>query len=259
MEKMEPNYRRIEKRIAASEDCFLMLDFDGTLAPIAETPEKATLPESTRRLIDDCRAKMPVAIISGRSLEDLKRKVALEKLTYAGSHGMEWELDGKIGRFKVPAEILGEIQSVKNALTKLTPEFQGMLLEDKKMSLAIHYRLVRPIELEDFQRRVLETLCPLLDKGFEVIGGKKVFELRPKIDWDKGRFAEFALSELEHALGKRLLPLYIGDDTTDEDVFKRLPKAITIRVGKKAGSAAKYYLEDQSQVDRFLEWILGKT
>lgn len=255
MKNLELHYEDVEKKIAESDGCLLMLDFDGTLSPIASTPDKAILPKSTQRILKALTSHLPVAIVSGRLLDDIRKRVESHELIYAGSHGMEWQIHGQIGHVTIPKETLEMLQTAKLGLAKLPSEFPGMLLEDKRLSLAIHYRLIRPSQAKAFRTRVMETIRPFLKNDLELIEGKKVFELRPEMNWTKGHFAEFIVRHLEQGDHKRLLPIYVGDDTTDEDAFKRLRNGVTVRVGKKFGSAADYYLKDQGMIDHFLNWI----
>ena len=239
-----------------ADGCVLMLDFDGTLSPIAETPAKAHLSAKTKGLLAECSDRTDVVVISGRSLWDIKKKVNLNGLVYAGSHGMEWQIGPSIGNFRVPEKSKVMLRTIKQKLEALLPEFPGMLLEDKSMTLSIHYRKVGTSQVKRLKNKVMGAVGSLVGKGLSLIRGKKVFELRPGVDWTKGHFAEFIVRHLELGRKKKLLPFYVGDDTTDEDVFRRLPNAVTIRVGKKVKSAANYYLENQTQIDKFLEWML---
>jgi trehalose-phosphatase len=259
MKNFDQNKSPIKVLIRNSGGIILMLDFDGTLSPIAPTPNSAYLPKTTKEYLKKCSERFPVVIISGRSLADIRKKVGINGLVYAGSHGLEWLVDQRQGRFKVPEENILALKMVKKRFGDLQHEFPGILFEEKGVALAIHYRKIGLAHEKSFKAQALAILQSFLSAGFELIKGKKVFELRPAIDWTKGHFAEFIVRHLQHDTQKQLLPIYIGDDTTDEDVFGRLPYAVTIRVGKKAGSAAQYYLKNQKQVDRFLEWVLEET
>jgi trehalose-phosphatase len=233
-----------------------MLDFDGTLSPIAPTPDQAILPEPTRGLLQKCSDRFQVAIVSGRSLENLKSKVGLGGLTYAGNHGLEWQIGSRAGHAPFPPSALKAINDAKSKLGRLAPFYQGFLLEDKRLTLAVHYRLVRPTLLKSLKADLAPILDSLAQKGVSVIDGKKTYDLRPSAGWTKGHFADFLHHHLEQTSKRILLPIYVGDDVTDEDVFRTLKGAITIRVGRKRTSLAHYFLANQTKIDEFLEWLL---
>jgi len=242
---------------------FIFLDFDGTLAPIADTPAKAAIPEGTRRILRSLSKKSScrIAIISGRSLEDVKAKFSgLSNIIYSGNHGLE--IEGPKIKFSplVSRGYKMALKAIKETLKKKLYSVKGAILEDKGISLSLHYRLVDykqiPLVKTIFHETVIRYLAGARIKIRE---GKKVLEVRPPLEWDKGKVVLWLLSRQKFAkYGSEVLPVYIGDDLTDEDAFKALKRiGTTIFVGNPAKSSnAKYYLEDVDEVARLLKNIL---
>ncbi|MFL6290285.1 MAG: trehalose-phosphatase [Thermoanaerobaculia bacterium] len=243
--------RRLDGRRSA-----VFLDYDGTLSPIAPRPELATLPEETREVIRRLAQRHPVAILSGRGREDVAALVGLDGLSYAGSHG--YDIAGPGFRHEVGAGIPEEIESAAAALHRELEGMEGVLIEPKRFAISIHFRLAREEDLPRIERIVDEIAArhPGLRKGH----GKKLFELRPDLDWDKGQ----ALLWMMDALGlSGAVPLYLGDDITDEDAFRAVEErgigGIGILVAEEPRpTAASYSLRDPGEVRRFLEWLADR-
>ncbi|MDO8662511.1 MAG: trehalose-phosphatase [Candidatus Omnitrophota bacterium] len=242
---------------------FIFLDFDGTLAPIADTPAKAAMPEETRRILKSLSKKTSckVAVISGRSLEDVKSKFCgLSGIIYSGNHGLE--IEGPKIKFSplVSSGYLMAIKTIKGILRKKIAAIKGALLEDKRFSLSLHYRLVDDKQVPLLKRIFHETVIRYLTGArIRIEKGKKVLEVRLPLEWDKGKVVLWLLSRQKFVkYGSEVLPIYIGDDLTDEDAFKVLRRAgITIFVGRPDDSSyAKYYLKDTGEVARLLKDIL---
>ena len=238
----------------------LNLDYDGTLTPIAATPEEAVLSPEVKSVLGElARLKdCELAIISGRALRDIRKMVGLKNIAYVGNHG--FEIDGPRIHFAslTPPDIKKIFLKVKDDLIKNLAKLEGAIIEDKGLTLSVHYRLV-PEEKADFVVKIFHKTCrPYLKKKQIKIGpGKKVFEIKPPIEWDKGKAVLWILSQRKRAEGgKNVLPIYIGDDRTDEDVFLTLKKnGITVFVGQDGRSAAHYYVKDTAEVLRFLRLI----
>lgn len=248
--------KKVWHAIEQAENLFLMLDFDGTLCPIKRTPAAARMTEEIKKTLRKCSEKMPVAIISGRSLNDIKKKVGLSKLIYAGNHGLEWEIGGKRGAAVPPAEIKRRLKTAKDEINDFLKGYEGAFLEDKGLILALHYRTIARSKENSFKswaRFFLKKLAS--SRSLALFEGKKVFELRPLVKWNKGSFAEKVLNFFQKRLRQKLLPICIGDDDTDEYLFKRFKSAITIRVGKNKKSDARYYLSSCKHVGILLKEI----
>jgi len=233
----------------------VFLDYDGTLVPIAERPELAIMSDEMRRTIALLAAKCPVAIISGRGREDVKNLVGLGNVIYAGSHGLDLDLPGNMARPPTPgAAFVPAIQRAAEALNTRLADEPGVLIENKTYTLAVHYRLASPSSFRRIAAIVDAVL--LAEPTLHRTGGKMVHELRPKLDWDKGK-ALLWLSDALGLVGPHVLPIYVGDDITDEDAFGVLAeRGVGILVaGSDVPTRARYRLSDPSQVQQFLEGL----
>ena len=249
------------REILAQNNLFLFLDFDGTLAPIADTPQKAKIDSSIKKLLRqlsflrNCR----VAIVSGRSLKDIKQKVCLPKIIYVGNHG--FEIAGPQINFakKVSLKSKKIFKRIIEAVKIHREDFPGVVIQDKKMTLSIHYRLVEKKKAKLFEKYIKKVVTFYLKKGDIIVSqGKKVYEIYPPISWDKGKAVRWLLKKASYFQHKKeIKSIYIGDDETDENALKVLrKKGLAIRVGEKRFSHALYYFHDVNDVREFLERIL---
>ncbi|MDR7467293.1 MAG: bifunctional alpha,alpha-trehalose-phosphate synthase (UDP-forming)/trehalose-phosphatase [Armatimonadota bacterium] len=238
----------------------LLIDFDGTLAPIAPAPDQVVLPEASRSALAHL-ARLPgvlVAVVSGRSLVDIRRRVGVTGIVYAGNHGLEMAGDDWIWTHPEARSARQRIGAVCARLQERLRAVPGVIVEDKGLSAAVHYRLTPHPYLESVRRAVYEET--VRTDGVAVRDGKRVFELRPRIDWDKGTAVRWILRRV---FGERwpeaVGVIYIGDDRTDEDAFLALPApAVTVRVGlAPTATAARYALRDAGDVAQFLERLIG--
>jgi len=192
-----------------------------------------------------------VAIISGRSLEDVRTRVGIPDLIYSGNHGMEiWN-----GRQMVRQEA-GDISLLEELVEKLSAAFRDMpqvIVEHKGLSASLHFRKVAPKRLARVFGRFWD-ITRLYDAHFNISSGKKVLEIRSKQAWNKGD----AVTWIMETMGERRHPVYIGDDVTDEDAFRAL-RNVGTSISVSRNPEADYYLENQDQVGKFLEWLLLKT
>jgi trehalose 6-phosphate phosphatase len=234
----------------------LFLDYDGTLAPLAPRPELATLPEATRDLLRRLAERYPVAVLSGRGRADVAARVGLDDLTYAGSHG--FEIAGPALQHEVGTGLPAAVDRAAARLREHLTGVPGVIIEPKRFAISVHYRLADPSDLPRIEAAVDAVLAehPELRKAL----GKKLFELRPALDWDKGK-ALLRLLEalrLDPAADRPLLPLYVGDDLTDEDAFRTVAETgIGILVADEPRpTAATYSLRDPEEVREFLELLL---
>ncbi len=260
MKYLFDNLSEIEKKLRSIRGILLMFDFDGTLSPLASTPQQAKFPNNIKNLISKCSKFFPVVIISGRSLKDIKIKVGLKNLIYAGNHGLEWQIGNKKDYFVVTKEAFQSYLVIKNEFKKIKRFFPGILIEDKKLTLAIHYRKLDQKFVVKFKKKA-ESIIKLFNKinNLQVLRDKKTIEFRPNFDWNKGKFALYIFQYFENKFKHKILPIYFGDSATDEDVFKILPSGLTIKVGYSKISQAIYYLNNPSQVALFMQWLLLKT
>ena len=235
----------------------LFLDYDGTLTPITETPDKAVISQNIKDLLaklstsHHCR----VAIISGRSLSDIKALVGLKDIIYAGNHGLE--IEGQKIRFE--SQVSPRLKSVirhihEDAVSKFS-KIKGVLIENKGLTISVHYRLADEKDMQEILSIFKEITDPYIVRGkIKINAGKKVYEIKPPVMWDKGKVVLWLLARQQFLLGKnKILPVYIGDDVTDEDAFKALKKkGLTIFVGEHGNLEAQYYLKTTEEVTEFL-------
>lgn len=250
------HWEEIARRLAGRPPA-VFLDYDGTLSPIAPRPELATLPEPTREALRRLAARGPVAILSGRGREDVAALVGLTDLTYAGSHG--FDIAGPTLRREIGDGIPERIDRASARLREELSGIEGVLVEPKRFAVAIHFRLARTEDLPRIEQAVdaVRAEHPDLRK----VPGKKIFELRPDLDWDKGHALLWLLETLHLAEnGGEVVPLYIGDDVTDEDAFRAIERrGIGILVAEEPRqTAAVYSLRDPEEVRVFLERLAGE-
>lgn len=228
----------------------VFLDYDGTLTPIMPRPDLAVLDVAVRSGIERLAGLCPVAVVSGRDLEDVARLVALPGLVYAGSHG--FDIRGPDLRVRIGAEHTPALDRAEVALRRDLAGIGGALVERKRFAIAIHTRLVeaahKPAVADAVHRQAAA------EDGLRVTGGKEIHELRPNVPWDKGRAVLSLLDRLGLAVGS-VLPVYIGDDETDEDAFRALAgRGTGIRVmDDPAPTSAAWRLRDPGEVAVFLK------
>lgn len=235
----------------------LLLDYDGTLTSIAKHPRLAVLVKKQRKILKrlTVHPNIKAVIVSGRKLSDVKSMIGIPRFTCVGNHGCEIALAGK--RIVHPsarrfAPLLKRIRKELSAKLKI----KGVFFEDKEFTLSIHYRLAVKRDLSRFKRFFYEAIRPWKEK-VKITTGKKVYEIQPPFDLDKGKAVIFLIRKL--GLSK-YFPIYIGDDKTDEDAFKVLKeKGITIRVGRCRKSAAKYYVSNIADVYKYLSGIADSS
>jgi alpha,alpha-trehalase len=230
------------------------LDYDGTLTPIVERPEQADLSPEMRAILKNLAGRHTLAIVSGRGLKDVQGRVALEGLYYAGSHGFEIDGPGQDRiRNEKGSEALPALNAAENELRKLLTDIQGALVERKKYSVAVHYRRVASGQVEIVENKVDDVLQR--HSGLRKGHGKKVFELQPDVEWDKGHAVLWLMEKLG-LNGETVRPIYIGDDVTDEDAFRVLQErgtGIVVHGGEERSSYARYGLVDPQEVLKFLQ------
>ncbi len=230
----------------------VFLDYDGTLTPIVEDYTKAFLSEEMREALRRLAERHQVAVVSGRDLAYLRELVGLDNLFYAGSHG--FDIGGPEGwreTLEKGTEYLDDLGAAEEQLRGALADIEGHAIERKRFSIAVHYRHVADDEVSDLERRLDGVLddYPDLRKG----GGKKVFRVQPRTDWDKGRAVLWLLERLDVS-GPEVAVVYLGDDLTDEDAFRALPEnGLPIAVGNEERvTAADYRLRDTEEV----RWLL---
>jgi trehalose-phosphatase len=227
------------------------LDYDGTLAPIAARPELAVMDGATRDALERLARLATVAVVSGRDLPDVRSRAG-PGLWYAGSHG--FDIAGPSDeRYEHPRGLaaLPALGAAEGELRAALGAIAGALVERKRFSLAAHFRLVADEGVPAVARAVEAALAR--NPGLRTGCGKKVIELLPDFDWNKGAALLWLLGSLGLAPAD-VLPLYIGDDLTDEDAFRALAgRGIGVAVlAEPRATAAHYRLRDPDEVRAFL-------
>ncbi|MGF1476174.1 MAG: trehalose-phosphatase [Geminicoccaceae bacterium] len=230
-----------------SQPIALFLDVDGTLVEIQDRPETVRADEALLSLLEQLErlTERRLVLISGRQIDDIDRIVAPLKLPAAGSHGGQWRsVDGELDTVNVDGASLA---SLREAMDEQTERWPGTWIEQKPMSMALHYRAVA-----DAKDPLGEALRDIVDRDpdFKLMAGKMVYEIKPQ-GVDKGRAIERYLND---PLFFDATPVFIGDDVTDEDGFKMINdrQGLSIRVGGRDGSAACWELENVTAVHRWL-------
>ncbi|XP_028753478.1 trehalose-phosphate phosphatase A isoform X1 [Neltuma alba] len=260
------------KRIA------LFLDYDGTLSPIVDNPDCAFMSDNMRAAVKKVAELFPTAIISGRSRDKVYEFVGLTELHYAGSHGMDiigpvrqsvsdnhpncirsTDNQGKeVNLFQPAAEFLPMIDEVFNSLIECTKDIKGVKVESNKFCVSVHYRNVEEKNWNMVGQKVHDILKDY--PRLRLTHGRKVLEVRPVINWDKGKAVTFLLESLGLSNCDDVLPIYVGDDRTDEDAFKVLREGnkgygILVASAPKESNAV-YSLRDPSEVMEFLKSLV---
>ncbi|XP_065632022.1 trehalose-phosphate phosphatase A isoform X2 [Quercus suber] len=261
------------KRIA------LFLDYDGTLSPIVDNPDCAFMSDAMRAAVKKVAKYFPTAIISGRSRDKVYDFVGLTELYYAGSHGMDIkgpvrqsisgdhpncirstdEQGKEVSLFQPAGEFLPTINKVFRSLVEITKDIIGANVENNKFCVSVHYRNVDEKNWNVVAQCVNDVLKDY--PSLRLTHGRKVLEVRPVIDWDKGKAVTFLLESLGLSNCDDVLPIYVGDDRTDEDAFKVLREenqgyGILVSSAPKESNAV-YSLRDPSEVMEFLTSLVA--
>ncbi|OIW02390.1 hypothetical protein TanjilG_04983 [Lupinus angustifolius] len=243
------------------------LDYDGTLSPIVADPDKAFMTEKMRATLKDIAMHFPTAIVSGRSLDKVYNFVQLTELYYAGSHGMDikgptksqsHKKNNEAVLFQAASQFLPMINEVYKILVEKTKCVPGATVESNKYCLSVHFRCVDEKNWASLAQKVRSVLKEY--PKLRLSQGRKVLEIRPSIEWDKGKALEFLLESLGYDNSNNVFPIYIGDDRTDEDAFKVLRsrgQGIGILVSQiPKETNASYTLQDPSEVCQFLQRLV---
>ncbi|XP_073000735.1 probable trehalose-phosphate phosphatase 2 [Typha latifolia] len=257
----------------------LFLDYDGTLSPIVDNPDNAIMSNEMRTAVKNVARCLPTAIISGRSRDKVFDFVKLTELYYAGSHGMDimspvrkyepaghhpncisyMDKQGKeVNLFQPASEFIPMIDEVFRSLVEITKGIDGATVENNKFCVSVHYRNVDMKNWDHIGQCVIDVLKAY--PRLRLTHGRKVLEVRPVIDWNKGKAVEFLLESLGLNDCNDVLPIYVGDDRTDEDAFKILREGnrgfgiLVSSVPKETD--AFYSLRDPTEVMEFLKSLV---
>jgi trehalose-phosphatase len=248
------NLNDVEADLRAARRISLFLDFDGTLAPLVQDPAQARLDGRTRETLARLRgiSRLTTILISGRALSDIRDRVGLEGLIYAGNHGME--ICGGGLRFveATAAARRRELLALSTGLAAGLRDVRGAMVEYKGLTTTVHYRRVAVGERARLVRVVRAAIGPA-SRSFRLGASEMAMEILPRSGWHKGE----AVRWINQRLGAgEVLSLYLGDDLTDENAFRALPGGITVRVGRCTATFARYCVADPPAVLQFLTWLV---
>jgi trehalose 6-phosphate phosphatase len=249
----------ISDKINEIEEVLLFLDYDGTLVPFKNRPHEVVTPQEVKTVLTDLlkHPKFFVFIVSGRMLKEIKQLLNIDGLSYVALHGLQIELSNKKEFFWEQANtVLTILKEIRDKALKIFKNEKRVKIEDKRFTLAFHYRLLPDEKIKKIIEKFEEIIMEIdTNEMLDLIYGAKVVEARPK-GWDKGRAVELILNNVLRT--NNFLPVYIGDDTTDEDAFLYLEKqGLTIFVSNKTNKPtnAKYWLKDENDVLVFLKYL----
>ncbi|XP_027365018.1 probable trehalose-phosphate phosphatase J isoform X1 [Abrus precatorius] len=247
----------------------MFLDYDGTLSPIVDDPDRAFMSDSMRKTVRKLARYFPTAIVTGRCRDKVYNFVRLAELYYAGSHGMDIKgptRDSKYNKdnkreevlFQPASEFLPMMDEVYHLLVEKVQSIPGATVENNKFCVSVHFRCVDEKKWSELAQQVRSVLKEY--PKLRLSQGRKVLEIRPSIKWDKGKAVEFLLESLGFANCNNVFPVYIGDDKTDEDAFKKLRdrgQGFGILVSKfPKDTTASYSLQEPNEVMEFLQRLV---
>ncbi len=262
MKYLFDNIQTVQELIHTHQKIILLSDYDGTLTPICEHPDLATLPEKVQRLLEKFSSHNTflLGIITGRSIQQIKKLVNIQGVLYAANHGIE--LEGPGIRFTSPEAKKSRyiLWHVYLQLLKSLRHIEGIYVEDKGLSISLHYRLVKKIhDLRYILKIFYGVTRPFLErKMLSLRAGKMVYEIGPPVEWNKASIITWLLAHyFPFEFAKDTLLLYLGDDKADIEVFTTLRgKGLTVFVGDPTvTSAADYFVHSPNEVETFLEFL----
>ncbi|MBS3814995.1 MAG: trehalose-phosphatase [Hadesarchaea archaeon] len=255
MKTLLDNWEEVKSQI--SFPFFLVSDYDGTLTPIMDRPDEADLSGGMRENLAQLSELTNVAIVSGRKLSDLKKRVGVEDIYYSGNHG--FRIKGPGASFtKEEAELTSPIISeISREIKEKTRGIDGVIIEDKGLTASVHYRLVQESEVQELKQLLEDLLESYQEEGLiETMFGKKVLEIRPNLSWDKGKAVLWLLESV--GIEDEGFVIYLGDDETDEDAFQVIRnRGIGVLVSEEEmDSLAQYRLQDVKEVNTLLSRLI---
>jgi len=247
MRRLFDCWDQIAQRVRSAGSIALFLDFDGTLTRIRPTPGEVHLSPPMRLAMSRLAAngRTQVWVISGRKRSDVRERTGLTRVQYLGIHGWERRLETPLD-----PHIVRELDHARRSLESSIGTLRGVWIEDKGPALAIHYREASEVE-SSLARAATHEVVARLNGNFRLLNGKKVWEILPREVGDKGSAVRRELNRLHRCS----LPVYIGDDCTDERAFAALRDGVTVRVGPHSLTHAQFHLRDPAGVLRFLEQL----
>jgi trehalose 6-phosphate phosphatase len=255
LKELFSHWPEISGRVQKSSRRLYLFDIDGTLAPIAKTPGEARIGEDVRKFLAALSAQRScrVGIITGRKLDDARQLIGLPGLSYAGNHGLEIFFGGRRVVHPAAKAKRGAIAQIHALIKKTFERIPGVIVEGKSFSISVHYRLVAARLKPRFERLIEQEILPrVTSAGLFARHGKKVVEILPSVEWNKGSALAWIAKRW-----RRPLTLFVGDDVTDESAFGAMrPTDVSVRVGHAPDSLASYYLKTQRDTKKLLRHLL---
>jgi trehalose-phosphatase len=243
----------VKHRVKSAGRVSLFLDFDGTLVPIEADPASPRLDSGTAKALQALSSLdfLVTTVISGRAVEDLYARIRVSGLIYAGNHGLE--IFGRNLLFVEPSAAARrqELERLCGKLRVQLRQIAGAMVEFKGLTASIHYRRVAEPDRPAIETAVRSAVARVGDL-FRLNPGRKVFEILPRTGWHKGQAVRWIN---DHLGDEKVLSVYLGDDTSDEDAFCILPDAVTVRVGPARATCARHRLPGPGAVHEFLLWL----
>lgn len=239
-------------QLLKGNNIFIFFDFDGTLVPIKKNPEDCYLSYELKKSLQELKNKIKIGIISGRDLENLKRRISIRGIYYSGSHGLQIE-SSEIKYINPDAQRLKPyINEISREVKKLANRFLGTLIEKKNFSFALHYRQLDTGKRKELKKLFFDIISNYNQDYIKILNGKMVFEVLPAVNWNKANAVSFLINSTksEH------FPIFIGDDITDEAVFGEIKdRGLTIKVGYSKKTMAKYFIRNQREIYKLIKNI----
>ena len=250
----------VAQRLRAAKTIALFLDFDGTLTGLRARPGDVSLNPATRQALLQLarRRRVRVWVISGRKLADVRERIRVPGIHYLGLHGAERDGHGLSGEAALPEASRSSLRCALGLLNQRlagTPGLwvPGLWVEDKGETFALHYRGAADSSIREARAALESVLEPLVDR-LRVIEGDRVLEVLPREFTGKGVAARREWLTLSQAV-----PVYIGNDGTDEPAFAALASGVTVRVGPACASRARFRLNNPAEVRTFLERLAAEV
>lgn len=257
---INPTYQRSGKSVIDTDKKLVFfLDYDGTLTPIVASPELAVISQEMKQTVTELSKIHTVAVVSGRMREDVQNLVGIKAIFYAGSHGFDIKGPGGFTMIHpVAKKTIPLVSEIIEQLKQTLQDMEGVLIEEKKFSVAVHYRNLKKQENLAFIEKTVNHIIQKHDQ-LRLLKGKKVFEILPNIDWDKGKAVRWIMNALEIPWDKTSV-FYIGDDTTDEYAFRTVVTrgtAIMVTDDPSKPSSADFQLQSPKEVKKFFEQVIA--